>query len=213
MKRVLLADDHVLLLAAFARLLEPDYTVVGTAIDGRALVAEARRHKPDLIVTDIVMPLLNGLEAVRRIRAELPHVKAIFLTVSEDPDLAREALASGASGYLLKRSAAADLFRALGAACKGRRYVTPEIAAALEDIKPPGSRGRTSQATMTPRQREVLQLLAEGRSMKEAAAILGITPRTIAFHKYRLMGEFRLRSTAELVQLAIRKRMLPALPG
>jgi DNA-binding NarL/FixJ family response regulator len=210
MTRVLLADDHVLLLSAFAKLLEPKYAVVGTAADGRALVAEARRLKPDLIVTDIAMPLLNGLDAARQIRLELPQVKVIFLTVSEDPDLAREALASGASGYLLKRSAAGDLFRALSAAREGRRYVTPEIAEALEATEQAGPGGRTSHATLTPRQREVLQLLAEGRSMKEAAAVLGVTPRTIAFHKYRLMDEFRLKSTADLVQFAIRERVLPA---
>ena len=206
--RVLLADDHKLLLEAFQKLLEPDCEVVGSVSDGRALLAAASKLKPDIIVLDISMPMLNGLDAGQQLKRMMPDVKLIFLTVHEDPDLVAEAFRVGASGYLLKSSAASELFQAIEEVCRGRAYITPLVAQGMVDsfIEGP-KRGRASRK-LTPRQREVLQLLAEGRSMKEAAAILNVTPRTVAFHKYRMMSELRLKTNAELIQFAIKRGLV-----
>jgi DNA-binding NarL/FixJ family response regulator len=206
--RLLLADDHTLLLDAFKRLLEADYDVVGTASDGQELVTSAIRLKPDIIVADVAMPIQNGLDAVGRVRKFLPQTRIIILTAIEDPDLAERALSSGISGYLLKSSAAVELFDALRAVGAGRQYVTPSIAKMLEEASASGRKPRTSGRELSPRQRQVLQLLAEGRTMKEAAAALGLTPRTVAFHKYQVMNLFQLKSTADLVQLAINERLI-----
>jgi DNA-binding NarL/FixJ family response regulator len=197
--RVLLADDHGLLLEAFEKLLEPRCEVVGKVGDGRALLAAAAELEPDVVVLDISMPKLDGLAAGRHLRKTHPDIKLIYLTVHEDPELARECLALGAAGYLLKGSAASELFEAIHGAMEGRAYVTPLPTGTTEDA--PGSR----RGSLTPRQREVVALLAEGLSMKAAAERLGVTPRTIAFHKYRVMNEHRLGSNAELVQFAIRR--------
>lgn len=200
--RVLLADDHALLLGAFERLLAPECDIVGQVSDGRTLVAAASTLKPDVIVLDIGMPLLNGLEAGRQIKQTQRNVKLVFLTMNEDPDLAAEAFRLGASGYLLKRSAASELMAAIREVMQGRSYVTPLVTESLvgvllnEEHKPTHA--------LTPRQREVLQLLAEGRSMKEVAAILHVTPRTVAFHKYRMMEQIKVKSTAELIQYAVK---------
>jgi DNA-binding NarL/FixJ family response regulator len=205
--RVLLADDHALLLGAFEKLLAGECDVVGQVSDGRALVAEAERLKPDLIVLDISMPLLNGLDAGRQIKQKLRDVKLIFLTMNEDADLAAEAFRSGASGYLLKRSAASELGTAIREVMQGRSYVTPLITEGLV-----GSLQRVNEQhparELTPRQREVLQLLAEGRSMKEVASVLNVTPRTVAFHKYRMMQQLKVKSTAELVQYAVKQHIV-----
>ena len=206
--RLLLADDHTLLLDAFKRLLEADYDVVGTASDGQELVTSAIRLKPDIIVADVAMPIQNGLDAVGRVRKFLPQTRIIILTAIEDPDLAERALSSGVSGYLLKSSAAVELFDALRAVGAGRQYVTPSIAKMLEEAAASGRKHRASGRELSPRQRQVLQLLAEGRTMKEAAAALGLTPRTVAFHKYQVMNLFQLKSTADLVQLAINERLI-----
>ncbi len=203
--RVLLADDHKLLLEAFRKLLEPDCEVVGSVTDGRALLAAASELEPDIIVLDIAMPLLNGLDAGRQIKKVMPDVKLIFLTVNEDPDFVSEAFRVGASGYLLKRSAASELFQAIQDVCRGRAYVTPLVAQGMIDSFIEGPKRRKASGKLTPRQREVLQLLAEGRSMKEAAAILNVTPRTVAFHKYRMMDELRLKTNAELIRFAIKQ--------
>ncbi len=203
--RVLLADDHTLLLGAFKELLEPECDVVGTVGDGRALLAAAEQLRPDVIVLDIAMPLMNGLDAGRQLKKALPEVKLIFLTMNQDPALAIEAFRAGASGYLLKTSAASELLKAIEEATKGRSYVTPLMTQDLVEALMSGPQERNSAGQPTPRQREVLQLLAEGCSMKEAARILGVTPRTIAFHKYRIMKQFRLKSNAELIQFAIRQ--------
>ena len=201
--RVLLADDHELLLGAFERLLAPECDIVGQVSDGRALVAAASTLQPDVIVLDIGMPLLNGLEAGRQIKRAQRNVKLVYLTMNEDPDLAAEAFRFGASGYVLKRSAASELMTAIREVMQGRSYVTPLATEALvgvllnaDDRKPP--------PTLTPRQREVLQLLAEGLSMKEVATVLNLTPRTVAFHKYRMMERLKLKSTAELIQYAVK---------
>ncbi len=212
-RRVLLADDHTLLLEAFEKLLEPDYTVVGAVSDGRALLTAAAELKPDVIVLDIAMPLLNGLDAARQIKKTMPATKLIFLTMNEDPNLASEAFRIGASGYLLKTSAASELSKAINEALCGRSYVTPHITQGMMEsfIRRPGD-GRDAPQ-LTPRQREVLQLLAEGRSMKEAAEILNVTPRTVAFHKYRLMDQLHLKTNADLIQFAIREGMIPMARG
>lgn len=206
--RVLLADDHGLLLEAFTRLLEPEVAVVGRATDGRALVRAALELRPDIVVADISMPELNGLEAARQIREALPAVRLIFLTVHDDPGLAAEAFRAGASGFVLKSSAPSELLQAIRQATAGRRFLTPRVAGGdLRALPAPVSAGDPLDR-LSPREREVLQLLAEGRSMKEIGARLDITTRTVAFHKYRLMAKFSLHSTAELVQLAIRRRII-----
>jgi DNA-binding NarL/FixJ family response regulator len=196
-----LADDHVLLLEAFRALLEPEFEVVGAVTDGRALLAEFSRLNPDVVLIDISMPLLNGLDAGRQLKMQQRSVKLIYLTMNPDPDLAGEALRLGASGYVLKSSAASELTQAIREALRGRSYITPLIArdvvgALIE---------RRAGPELTVRQREVLQLLAEGRSMKEVGNILNVAPRTVAFHKYRMMEQLKLKTSAELVQFAVRQ--------
>ena len=205
--RILLADDHALLLGAFEKLLSGEFDVVGQAADGRALVAAAERLEPDVIVLDISMPLLNGLEAARQIKQKQKTVKLIFLTMTEDPDLASEAFRIGAAGYLLKRSAASELTTAIREVMQGRSYITPLITDSLIGtlLQP---KTATPARALTPRQREVLQLLAEGRSMKEIASVLNISPRTVAFHKYEMMMQLKIKTTAELVQYAVRHHIV-----
>ena len=210
--RVLLADDHTLLLDAFAKLLEPECDVVGTVADGRSLLAAAEELKPDVVVLDIAMPLLNGLDAGRQLKKALPDVKLIFLTMNQDPAIATEAFRAGASGYLLKTSAGSELIKAIEEATSGRSYVTPLITQDLVEEFMLGPNERKRPADLSPRQREVLQLLAEGCSMKEAAQILKVAPRTIAYHKYRIMERFRLKSNAELIQFAIRHVVVSVQP-
>jgi DNA-binding NarL/FixJ family response regulator len=205
--RVLLADDHALLLGAFEKLLSDEFEVLGHAADGRALVQAAERLKPDVIVLDISMPLLNGLEAGRQIKAKQKDVKLVFLTMSEDPDLASEAFRIGAVGYVLKRSAASELATAIREVVQGRSYVTPLITNGLIGtlLHP---EAHTPSRDLTPRQREVLQLLAEGHSMKQIASVLNISPRTVAFHKYEMMVQLNVKTTAELVQYAVRHHIV-----
>jgi DNA-binding NarL/FixJ family response regulator len=205
--RVLLADDHTLLLGALEKLLADECDVVGQVSDGRALVTAAEELKPDVIVLDISMPLLNGVEAARQIKQKLRNVKLVFLTMNEDADLAAEAFRAGASAYLLKRSATSELPLAIREVMQGRSYVTPLVTEGLvESLLQPEA--RTPAHELTPRQREVLQLLAEGRSMKEVASLLNLTPRTVAFHKYRMMDELKVKSTAELVQYAVKHHIV-----
>ena len=176
--------------------------------DGRALVAAAEKLKPDVIVLDISMPLLNGLEAGRQIKQKLRNVKLVFLTMNEDADLAAEAFRSGASGYLLKRSAASELSTAIREVMQGRSYVTPLVTEGLVGSLHARPRSANPAHELTPRQREVLQLLAEGRSMKEVASVLNLTPRTVAFHKYRMMEQLKVKSTAELIQYAVKHHIV-----
>jgi len=206
--RVMLADDHTMLIEAFSKLLSPKCEIVGTVSDGHALLEAAVRLKPDVIVLDISMPLLNGLEAARQLKTKLPTVKLVFLTMNEDPDVAVHAMELGAAGYLLKSSAASELFQAIQAVLKGKSYVTPRIARGMQEafIRNPPS--KKHEKTFTPRQREVIQLLAEGRSMKEAADILNVASRTVAFHKYRVMEEWGLKTTADLIRFAIKSRII-----
>jgi DNA-binding NarL/FixJ family response regulator len=199
---VLLADDHTLLLDAFRKLLEATCDVVGTVTNGQALVKAAEDLKPDLILVDVAMPQLNGLDACERIRQRVPRTKVIFLTMDEDPDTAVEAIRRGASGYLLKVSAASELFDAIRQVLDGKIYVAPSIAKGPVGVfVSQAKKGKASGLTL--RQREVLQLLAEGKSMKDAADILQVTPRTIAFHKYSMMEHLGFKTTAELVQHAV----------
>ena len=204
--RVVLADDHELLLGAFEKLLAGQCEIVGKVSDGRALVAAADALKPDVIVLDIAMPLLNGLEAARQIKQRMRDVKLIFLTMSEDVELAAEAFRAGASGYVLKRSATSELATAIQEAMLGRSYITPLITGGLVDslLHPPGTPGDD----LTSRQREVLRLLAEGRSMKEVASVLNLAPRTVAFHKYEMMKRLNVTSTAELIQYAVKHHIV-----
>ena len=204
--RVLLADDHALLLGAFEKLLAGECEIVGQVSDGRALVAAAKALKPDLIVLDIAMPLLNGLEAGRQIKRKQKDVKLVFLTMSEDPELAAEAFRSGASGYLLKRSAASELTTAIREVMQGRSYITPLMTSGLVDSLMQSK--DTPDSDLTARQREVLQLLAEGHSMKEIAGLLKLTPRTVAFHKYEMMKRLNFTSTAELIQYAVKHHIV-----
>ncbi len=212
-RRVLLADDHTLLLEAFEKLLKPDYIVVGAVSDGRALLSAAAELKPDVIVLDIAMPLLNGLDAARQIKKAMPKVKLIFLTMNEDPNVANDAFRAGASGYLLKTSAFSELSKAIKEALCGRSYVTPVITQGMLEsfIRQPDDDRDAPKLTL--RQREVLQLLAEGRSMKEAAKILNVTPRTVAFHKYRMMEQLNLKNNTDLIQYALRECIVPVKPG
>lgn len=206
--RVLLAEDHRLLREAFVKLLEPDCDVVGAVADGRALLDAAPKLRPDVVVVDVAMPLLNGLDAARQLKQAMPSVKVIFLTVSEDPDLAAEAFRAGGSAFLLKNSAASELLQAIGEVMQGRSYVTPLATRDMVDSllrRPDASKGA---GELSPRQREVLQLLAEGRTMKEIASILKITARTVAFHKYSMMEDLGITSTAQLVQYAIKARIV-----
>lgn len=200
--RVLLADDHNLFIGALERLLAPECDIVGTAFDGRTLVAETQRLKPDVVILDIAMPLLSGLLAGRQIKELCASVKLVFVTMNEDADLAAEAFRTGASAYLLKRSAAEELLLAVREVMKGRSYVTPLVTAGLVGSFMDAV-GNKPAHVLTPRQREVLQLLAEGHSMKQVAALLNVTARTVAFHKYRMMEQHNIRSNAELIQFAI----------
>jgi DNA-binding NarL/FixJ family response regulator len=205
--RVLLADDHALLVGAFEKLLAGECEIVGQVNDGRALVVAAAKLQPDVIVLDISMPLLNGLEAGRQIKQQFRNIKLIFVTMNEDPDLAAEAFRAGASGYVLKRSAAAELTTAIREVTLGRSYITPLVATGLvgslmHSDDPKGT------DVLTGRQREVLQLLAEGNSMKQVAGVLNLTPRTVAFHKYRMMEQLRVKSTAELIQYAVKHHIV-----
>ena len=206
--RILLADDHTMLLDAFRRLLEPQCEIVGMVANGRALVDLALKTSPEIILLDINMPQLNGMDACAQLRRKLPGVKFIFLTVNEDPDLAAEAIGLGASAFLLKNSASAELTLAIECALAGRTYITPLITKG----KPLGvflseSTGH-SREKLTGRQREVLHLLAEGKVMKEAADILKLTPRTIAFHKYSIMEQLGLKTNAELMQYAVEHHLV-----
>ena len=203
--RILMADDHLMLLEAFKALLEPDFEIVGMVTDGRRLLDEFARLHPDVVLLDIAMPLLNGLDAGRQLKAQRRSVKLIYLTMNQDPQLASEALRLGAAGYLLKSSAVQELKQAIQETLRGRSYLTPLITRdAIGSLIDP----RLERHELTTRQREVLQLLAEGKSMKEAAAILNMTPRTVAFHKYRMMEQLRLRTSAELVTFAVRQGMV-----
>jgi DNA-binding NarL/FixJ family response regulator len=206
--RVLLADDHQMLLDALKELLEPTYEVVGLATDGRAVLKAAEKLRPDIIVLDIAMPQLNGLDAGRQLKQSMPSVKLIYMTMNEDPYLVGEAFRAGASAYLLKQAAGLELNRAIEAVLKGGSFVTPSVAKGLDDISMRDPKSREIAPQPTARQREVIQLLAEGRTMKEVAKLLYITPRTVAAHKYTAMELLQVKTNAELIQYAIKHRII-----
>jgi DNA-binding NarL/FixJ family response regulator len=205
---VVLADDHIMIAEAFEKLLSPSCDVVAKVGDGRALLAAVRELHPDVVVVDISMPLLNGLTAARQIKELDPEIKLVFVTMNEDPDLAAEAFRAGASAYLLKRSAASELLTAIQQVVQHRSYVTPLVTQGMVGSLMHGGREGKDRHELTPRQREVVQLLAEGRSMKQVAAILNIAPRTVAFHKYRLMEQINVTSNAELIQYALKHHIV-----
>jgi len=205
--RVIMADDHSLILAGLRKLVEAEYEVVATVEDGRTLIEAAQRLRPDVILLDIAMPLLNGLDAARQLTKLVPNSKLIFLTMHASATYATEAFEAGASGYLLKRSAASELSQAITTVLRGHHYLTPLITKdVLESFLKPyvGERGKlSSTATLTPRQREVLQLVAEGRGTKDIATILSVSVKTIEFHKSRIMQQLDLHTTADLTKYAI----------
>ena len=205
--RVLLAESQALLLEALAGLLEHEFEVVGRACDGVRLVSEALRLQPEVVLTDVALPRLGGIAAAGRICRELPSTRIVFLTADDDPRVAAAAFGAGATGYVLRSASRQDLTLAIRAALRGERWLSPAIEGgdpdALSAKRLPGPLGRLS-----PRKREVIRLLAEGHSMKQAAAALGITTRTIAFHKYAAMKTLAVSSSAQLVRFAVESRLL-----
>jgi DNA-binding NarL/FixJ family response regulator len=206
--RVLLADDHQMLVDALKSVLEPRCEVVGTATDGRSLLDAAEKLRPDVIVLDIAMPQLNGLDAGRKLQQKMPAVKLIFLTMNEDPYLVGEAFRAGASGFLLKQAAGFELIDAIEKVLKGGKYLTPRAAKGLTSISLREPKSREHAPGPSGREREVIQLLAEGRTMKEAASVLKITTRTVAAHKYHAMELLQIKTNAELVQYAIKSKII-----
>jgi DNA-binding NarL/FixJ family response regulator len=210
-----MADDHSIMLAGLRKLVEGTCEVVGAVEDGRALVEAAERLRPDLILIDISMPLLNGMDAARQIKKSVPDAKLIFLTMHASPVFATEALQTGASGYLLKQSAASELPLAIDTVLKGQIYLTPTITKPVLDatVKPKPIELRKSLMDLTPRQREVLQLLAEGKSPKDIAVLLNLSIKTVEFHKTRLMEQLDLHSTLALAKFAIAEGLVSADTG
>lgn len=204
--RILIADDHALIADAFSKLLASDFDVLATVHDGRSLISAAQKYRPDVVLVDIGMPLLNGLEAAFQIKQRLPEVRIIYITMNHDYELVTEALRRGASGYLPKTASASEVAEAIHLAMNGECYISPRLQDSVGTSQSAGETAATSK--LTPRQIEVLQLLAEGKSMKEAAAVLNLTTRTVAFHKYRIMEHLQLSNDAELVQYAMRRRVV-----
>ena len=202
--RVLLADDHSLVLEGFRRILDDQCDRVGLGDDGRALHGVAQRVQPDIVILDVSMPLLNGIDAATQLKKSHPSIKVIFVTMHADADYVRSAFEAGASGYLLKRSAVDELEQAIRAVWAGHTYITPLIAKGLLDVLMTIGPGQSQQKkTLTFRQREVLQLLAEGRTVKDIAIRLKISTRTVEFHKAQIMEQLNLRTTAELIKYAL----------
>jgi DNA-binding NarL/FixJ family response regulator len=208
--RVILADDHTLMLDALKSLLEPEFEVVGTFGDGRDLVEKALPLNPNVIVLDIGMPIMNGLIAGQKLKQAMPLVKLVYLTMNNDPDIAGEAFRLGASAFLLKQSAGAELLRAIREVVRGGFYVTPLMTKGMVGSFVQNFKQRKSNTALTLRQKEVLQLLAEGRSMKEVAFVLNVSPRTVAFHKYTMMEHLQIKSSAELIEYAMRSSLVAA---
>jgi DNA-binding NarL/FixJ family response regulator len=208
--RVVLADDHAMVRDALKMVIEQEFEVVGTFDDGVTLVEGAPALNPNIIVLDIGMPNMNGLNAGRRLKQLIPTVKLIYLTMNQDPDIAGEAFRLGASAYLLKNSQAPELLQALRQVARGGSYVTPLLTKDMVGSFVKNFKQRKTTNHLTLRQKEVLQLLAEGRSMKEAAFILHVSPRTVAFHKYTMMEHLNIRTSAQLIEYAMKSAMAPA---
>ncbi len=209
-RRFLIADDHTIFAEALRALLKEEYLVLGVVTDGRAMVAEAARLKPDVIVVDVGMPLLNGLDAARRVREVVPEIKFVFLTMQDDPNLAAAAMELGAIAFVLKNSGKQELFQAIDQVLLGKSYITPKLRA--EDWVAAKSRARQFSKELTPRQREVVQLFAEGRPIKEIAWRLGLSEKTVEFHKHHIMESFNLKSNAELVLFALKQGLISVNP-
>jgi DNA-binding NarL/FixJ family response regulator len=207
---LLIADDHAMFAETLRVYLEKTFTVVGVVGDGRAMVTDAMRLRPDVIVVDVGMPLLNGLDAARKIKEQVPNIKFMFLTMRDDPNLAAAALELGAIGFILKHSAGPELLKALDHVLHGRPYLTPKLRAA--DWVATKVRARQYSKEMTPRQREIIQLLAQGRSMKEIADILALSQKTVEFHKHQIRELFNLHSTADLVLFALKQGLISIKP-
>ncbi|HXZ79070.1 MAG TPA: response regulator transcription factor [Terriglobales bacterium] len=209
--RILIADDHNLVAELCKKLLESEYEVVGTVSNGRALVRRAAELQPNLIVIDIAMPVLNGLDAGQQIKEQMPAVKLVFLTMNPDPEVAAEAFRRGGSGYLLKTCAGAELLTAVREVLRGNTYMSRTLPKdTINYLRRQDTRKVEEDARLTERQREVLQLLAEGKVMKEVGDILNMTTRTVAFHKYRIMEVLGAKSNAELVRYAVRNHIIAA---
>ena len=206
--RVLLADDHRLVAEGLVRVLEPDFELLGIVEDGQALLDAAEQLQPDVIVSDISMPLLNGIEMLEQLKARNPSARVVFLTMHHNVAYARQAMGMGAMGYVLKHSAAEELILAVRAAASGRTFVSPAIAGELLQALRDGNNGADDLATkLTQRQREILRLLVKGHSAKVIAAQLGISPRTVEFHKYSMMETLGVKSSAELIRFALQSEL------
>ena len=205
--RLVIADDHTLLAEACKNLLEPEFDVVGIADNGRALLQLASELKPEIVILDIAMPQLNGLDAGKQIKHLLPATKLVFLTMNMSPEVAAEAFRRGASAYVVKTSAASDLVRAVRRALRSESYLSPDITKETVDFLLRSGTSQSLEKRLTPRQNEILHLLAEGMSMKAIAAVLNLKPGTVAFHKYKMMETLGLKSNAELLQYAIRHHL------
>ena len=208
--RIILADDHRLMLDALKNLLEPEFDIVGTFENGQTLVEHAAELQPNVIVLDVAMPQMNGLIAGKRLKQEMPLVKLVYLTMNQDPDIAGEAFRLGASAYLLKNSSGRELVRAIAEVVRGRYYITPLMTKEMDGSYVQNFKRMKSKNPLTLRQKEVIQLLAEGRSMKEVGFALNVSPRTVAFHKYTMMDRLHIRSSAELIEFAMRSSLVPA---
>jgi DNA-binding NarL/FixJ family response regulator len=206
--RLLIADDHTLLAEACKSLLEPEFDVVGIVDNGRGLLRMAAQLRPDVIILDISMPQLNGLDACDQIKRLMPATKIVFLTMNMAPELAADAFRRGASGFVVKTSAAEELLRAIRKALKSESYLSPSITKETVDFLLKSGREYAEEKRITQRQSEVLQLLAEGKSMKEIASVLNVKPGTVAFHKYRMMESLGLKTNAELLQYAIKHHLI-----
>lgn len=202
--KVLLADDHAIVLEGLQRLLTPEFELVGVVQNGVEMVDVCAKVRPDIVVADVSMPLLNGIDALRKMRRQGDTTRVVFLTMHPDVTSATRALEAGASGYVVKHAASDELVTAIRDALAGRRFVSPALRSPAVEERLIGGEGKTTGIELTPRQQEVLQLLAEGRSAKEIGAILGISPRTAETHKYKMMDDLGLATTAELVHYAIR---------
>jgi DNA-binding NarL/FixJ family response regulator len=209
--RVLIADDHTLIAELCKRLLETEFDVVGTVSDGRALVRAAIELKPDVIVVDVAMPVLNGLDAGQQVKELLPSVRLVYLTMNPDPEIAAEAFARGASGYLLKTCASSEMVLAVRQVLRGKSYLSQGLSQdEIDSLRWRNKKLVHEEERLTPRQREVLQLLAEGKVMKEVSYILNMSTRTVAYHKYRMMEVLGAKSSAELVKYAVRNHVVAA---